>query len=72
MVSSLQHIHSAVHTVEITEIYSHLIGKIFRQITYLVISLVKVLLSRNFYHKEHSVEICKFFPHDFFAKITSN
>ena len=38
-----------LHSVEITEIYCH--QKIFRQIAYLVISLVKMLLSRNFCQK---------------------
>ena len=40
---------STMHTVEISEIYSH--WKILRQITYLVMSLVKLLLSRNFCQK---------------------
>ena len=40
-----------LHTVEIKEIYSHWKKKC-RQINYLVISLVKTLLSRNFCHKE--------------------
>ena len=41
---------------------------------YLVFSLVKMLISRNFCQKSvtvnlrHSVEICKFFPHDILQK----
>ena len=48
--------------------------KIFRQITYLVISLVKLLLSRNFCQKCVSVPVisalyvCTLCVHDFIAK----
>ena len=44
--------------MEITEIYSH--RKKIRQITYLVISLVKILLSRNFCQKRVRVNFRNF------------
>ena len=47
-----------IHTVEITEIYSH--WKKFRQLNYLVIYLAKMLLSRNFCHKRVRVNFLYF------------
>ena len=56
----------------------NLTQKIFRQNTYLVISLVKLLLSRNFCQKcvrvnfwnYHTVEITEIHSHAFLAKIS--
>ena len=80
-----------LHSVEITEIYSQcgkndnfsLTEKKIRQINYLVISLVKPLLSRNFCQKrvfrnfhaalwvwDHSVEITEILYHTFLTKIS--
>ena len=71
-------LHYAVHNVEITEIYFTLAEKIFRQITYLVISLVKLLISRNFCQKcvivnsrnFHTVCVTGILSHAFLAKLS--
>ena len=49
-------LHYTVHNVEITEIYFTLAEKIFRQITYLVISLLKNVTFTEFLPKKSESE----------------
>ena len=61
------HLEHSMDNVEKQEILTH--GKKFRQIIYLVISLVKLLLSRNFCNKSLRENFCHFHTvvkdHDF-------